>query len=104
MKSKVKVKENSVPYATIEQPVNCPKVQFKDISAKSIGLLFFIISSDTSISAEALATTLLEGESAIATGLKELRNLGFLELDIALLNGLDQFPGADKEYDELRMH
>lgn len=23
---------------------------------------------------------------------------------IALLNGLDQFPGADKEYDELRMH
>lgn len=81
MKSKVKVKENSVPYPTIEQPVNCPKVQFKDISAKSIGLLFFIISSDVSISAEALATTLLEGESAIATGLKQLRNLGFLELE-----------------------
>ena len=81
MKSKVKVIENRVPYATIELPVNCPKVQFKDISAKSIGLLFFIISSDTNISAEALATTLLEGESAIATGLKELRNLGFLELE-----------------------
>jgi hypothetical protein len=23
---------------------------------------------------------------------------------IALLNGLDQFPGADKKYDELRMY
>jgi len=81
MKSKVKVKEISASYPAIELPVNCPKVQFKDISAKSIGLLFFIISTDTSISAEALATTLLEGESAIGTGLKELRNLGFLELE-----------------------
>ncbi len=81
MKSKDKGRENSAPYPTIELPVNCPKTQFKDISAKSIGLLFFIISSDSSISAEALATTLLEGESAIATGLKELRNLGFLELE-----------------------
>jgi hypothetical protein len=26
------------------------------------------------------------------------------EYTIALLNGLDQFPGADKEYDELRMY
>jgi len=26
------------------------------------------------------------------------------EFTIALLNGLDQFPGADKKYDELRMH
>ena len=75
------MKEDKVPYVTIEQPVKCPMAQFKDISAKSIGLLFFIISSDTSISAEALATTLLEGEAAIATGLKELRNLGFLELE-----------------------
>jgi hypothetical protein len=81
MKSTVKVKENSAPYQAIELSVNCPKAQFKDISAKSIGLLFFIISSDASISAEALATTLLEGESAIATGLKELRNLGFLKLE-----------------------
>ncbi len=81
MKSTVKRKENSAPYQAIELSVNCPKAQFKDISAKSIGLMFFIISTDASISAEALATTLLEGESAIATGLKELRNLGFLELE-----------------------
>ena len=81
MKNKVTAKENSAPHATVEQRVNYPKVQFKDISAKSIGLLFFIISTDTSISAEGLATTLLEGEAAIATGLKELRNLGFLELE-----------------------
>ena len=81
MKSTVKRKENSAPYQAIELSVNCPKAQFKDISAKSIGLMFFIISTDASISAEALATTLLEGESAIATGLKELRNLGLLELE-----------------------
>ena len=81
MKSTVKRKENSAPCQAIELSVNCPKAQFKDISAKSIGLMFFIISTDASISAEALATTLLEGESAIATGLKELRNLGFLELE-----------------------
>jgi hypothetical protein len=26
------------------------------------------------------------------------------EFTLALLNGLDQFPGADKKYDELRMY
>lgn len=61
--------------------MNQPKHLFEGISAKTIGLMFFIISTDANISAEALAITLQEGEAAIATGLKELRNLGFLELE-----------------------
>ena len=61
--------------------MNQPRELFDGISAKSIGLMFFIISTDASISAQSLATTLHEGEAAIATGLSELRSLGFLELE-----------------------
>lgn len=61
--------------------LNQPRQLFNGISAKSIGLMFFIISSDANISAQSLASTLHEGEAAIATGLSELRELGFLVLE-----------------------
>jgi hypothetical protein len=79
--NKVEANGNKVSNTTIGQPVNRPERLFKNISAKSIGLMFFIISTDVNISAQSLAATLQEGEAAIATGLKELRNLGFLELE-----------------------
>ena len=79
--NKVEANGNEVPYTTMGQPVNRPHELFKNISAKSIGLMFFIISTDANISAHSLAATLQEGEAAIATGLKELRNFGFLKLE-----------------------
>lgn len=77
----VKSNKSKVSYTTVGQLMNQPKALFQDISGKSIGLMFFIISTDVNISAQSLAATLQEGEAAIATGLKELRNLGFLELE-----------------------
>jgi hypothetical protein len=50
------------------------------ISARALGLFFFIITTNSHISAENLSSLLKEGESAIATSLKELRSLGYLEL------------------------
>jgi hypothetical protein len=53
---------------------------FGELSAKALGLLFFIICSDTRISAESISKFLKEGESAVASGLRELRSRGWLEL------------------------
>lgn len=61
---------------------------FGGLSAKSVGILFYIFSSDTNISAESISKILKEGESAISTGLRELRERGLLELKtIQLKNG-----------------
>ncbi len=51
------------------------------ISARARGILFYIITTDAHISAEHLSKELLEGETAIASGLRELRDLGFLILE-----------------------
>lgn len=53
---------------------------FNDVSAKALGLFLYIICSDSNISAANISKTLKEGETAIATGLQELRSLGWLKL------------------------
>jgi len=50
------------------------------LSLKARGLLFFIITTGSHISAEMLAKKLAEGEASIGTGLAELRAWGLLEL------------------------
>jgi len=48
------------------------------ISARSIGVLFEIATTDVAVSAEALATHFSEGRDAIRTCLKELQNAGYI--------------------------
>jgi hypothetical protein len=57
------------------------------LSAKALGILFVITSKDLRISAENLAIEFGEGEKAIGTGLKELRDHGLLELRHEVVNG-----------------
>lgn len=57
------------------------------LSAKALGLLFYITSTDTRISAENLATVFGEGEKAIGSGLKELRAKLLIELKHEVVNG-----------------
>jgi len=51
-----------------------------EISGKALGILFYSLITKVPISAKSLAVHLREGEKAISTGLRELRDLGFLEL------------------------
>jgi hypothetical protein len=57
------------------------------LSAKALGLLFFITSTDTRISAENLSSKFGEGEKAIASGLRELRDHGLTELKYEKIGG-----------------
>ncbi len=57
------------------------------LSAKALGLLFYITSTDTRISAENLASIFGEGEKAIGSGLKELREKHLIELRHEVVNG-----------------
>ena len=57
------------------------------LSAKALGLLFYITSTDTRISAENLATIFGEGEKAIGSGVKELRAKLLIELKHEVVNG-----------------
>lgn len=59
----------------------------KLLSAKALGLLFYITSTDNRISAENLAKIFGEGEKAIGSGLKELRNHGLTELKYESIAG-----------------
>jgi DNA-binding transcriptional ArsR family regulator len=55
-------------------------MESKQISAKAIGLLFKAIVGDLTVSAESLSQHVKEGEKSILSGLRELREAGFLEL------------------------
>lgn len=57
------------------------------LSAKALGLLFYITSTDTRISAENLSSKFGEGEKAVGTGLKELRDHGLTELRHECIDG-----------------
>ncbi len=57
------------------------------LSAKALGLLFYITSTETRISAENLASIFGEGEKAIGSGLKELREKHLIELRHEVVNG-----------------
>jgi hypothetical protein len=49
-------------------------------SARALGILIYCLATGTKITAANLALKFNEGEKAIATALRELRNLGYLEL------------------------
>ena len=57
----------------------------KKYSAKALGLLFHIITTDAHISAESLSKFFKDGESSIGAGLKQLREAGLLELVVQRL-------------------
>ena len=57
------------------------------VSAKALGILFYITSTDTRISAENLSRVFEEGEKAIGSGLRELRKHGLTELRHESING-----------------
>ena len=65
--NKIEASGSKVSYATLGQPVNRPHELFKNISAKSIGLMFFIISTDANISAKSLAATLQPNRLILCT-------------------------------------
>jgi len=57
------------------------------LTAKALGILFYIASTGVRISAESLAKVFREGEKAMGSGLKELRLHGLLELKYEKING-----------------
>jgi hypothetical protein len=52
----------------------------ENYSAKALGILFHVITTDAHISAESLSKYFKDGESSIGAGLKQLRDAGLLEL------------------------
>ena len=57
------------------------------LSAKALGILFYITSTDARISAENLSTVFGEGEKAIGSGLRELRDRKLTVLKHEKVNG-----------------
>ena len=67
--------------------IRSDKINSNSLSAKALGILFYITSTETRISAENLASIFGEGEKAIGTGLKELRDRGLTELRYERIEG-----------------